>query len=536
MFTKKFSKQNEYLSIFAFEMSEKMNREVRVRFAPSPTGALHIGGVRTALYNYLFAKKHNGKMLLRIEDTDQTRFVPGAEDYIRETLEWVGITLDESPWMDGPNAPYRQSERKPMYMDYAMKLINDGNAYYAFDTSEELDAMRKRLELAKVAAPSYNSITRNTMRNSLTLPESEVKELLAAGTPYVIRLKVPRKDEIRLNDMIKGWVMVHSSTIDDKVLMKSDGMPTYHLANVVDDHLMNISHVIRGDEWLPSAPLHVLLYKFFGWEDTMPQFAHLPLILKPDGNGKLSKRDADMHGFPVFPLKWSDDAGNEVMSFKEEGYLPEAMVNFLAFLGWNPGTDQEMFSMDELIQAFEVERIGKSGTKFDIAKTKWYNQQYIRRKTDEELAVYLKKEMEKKGISVNDAIAPKICSLMKERATFPQDFGNESAYFFIKPDKYDEQVVASKWTAENASLILAFSEIMATKASVTADEAKHLLHEMLEAKGVKIGKVMQSLRVALTGQPAGPDLMQIIEILGAKETAERLALAVSSLKTKEIVA
>lgn len=513
-----------------------MNREVRVRFAPSPTGALHIGGVRTALYNYLFAKKHGGKMLLRIEDTDQTRFVAGAEDYIKETLNWVGIQLDESPWNGGNCAPYRQSERKPMYMEYALRLIEEGNAYYAFDTSEELDAMRKRLEAAKVTAPSYNSITRNTMRNSLTLPESEVKELLASGAPYVIRLKVPRKEEIRLNDMIRGWVMVHSSTIDDKVLMKSDGMPTYHLANVVDDHLMDITHVIRGEEWLPSAPLHVLLYKFLGWESTMPQFAHLPLILKPDGNGKLSKRDADMHGFPVFPLKWTDDSGKEVMSFKEEGYLPEAMVNFLAFLGWNPGNDQEMFTMDELIQAFEVERIGKSGTKFDIAKTKWYNQQYIRKKTDEELAVYLSNEMSKKGIQIHADLAPKICALMKERVTFPKDFGNEALYFFVRPESYDAQVIASKWTSENAALITEFASVLAGKSELKADEAKHVLHEILDAKGVKIGKMMQALRVALTGQPAGPDLMQIIEILGAKESAERLNAAVDTLKEKEIVA
>lgn len=513
-----------------------MNREVRVRFAPSPTGALHIGGVRTALYNYLFAKKHNGKMLLRIEDTDQTRFVAGAESYIKESLEWIGVHLDESPWNGGPSAPYRQSERKPMYKEYALRLVEEGNAYYAFDTPEELDAMRKRLEAAKVVAPAYNSITRNTMRNSLTLPESEVKELLASGTPYVIRLKVPRKEEIRLNDMIRGWVMVHSSTIDDKVLMKSDGMPTYHLANVVDDHLMQISHVIRGEEWLPSAPLHVLLYKFLGWESTMPQFAHLPLILNPDGEGKLSKRKASLYGFPVVPLHWVEENGSPVMSFKEEGYLPDAMVNFLAFLGWNPGTEQEIFSMEELIQAFDISRIGKSGTKFDIAKAKWYNQQYIRKRSDAALGVFLKDEMSKQGINVSDVLAPKVCALMKERVTFPKDFGNEALYFFVRPTAYDDQVVNSKWTQENATLIEAFAQTIKNHNAITADEAKHLLHEMLEAKGIKIGKVMQSLRVALTGQPAGPDLMQIIEILGAQETSERLEQAVKTLKSKEIVA
>lgn len=516
-----------------------MDREVRVRFAPSPTGALHIGGVRTALYNYLFAKKHNGKMLLRIEDTDQTRFVSSAEDYIKEALEWAGIKLDESPWDGGDCAPYRQSERKPMYMQYAMKLVEEGNAYYAFDTPEELDAMRKRLEAAKVVSPAYNSITRNSMKNSLTLPESEVKDLLAAGVSYVIRLKVPRKEEIRLNDMIRGWVMVHSSAIDDKVLMKSDGMPTYHLANVVDDHLMKITHVIRGEEWLPSAPLHILLYKFLGWESTMPAFAHLPLILNPDGEGKLSKRKAAQYGFPVVPLKWMEEKDGqvtEVASFKEEGYLPDAMVNFLAFLGWNPGTDQEIYSMEELIKVFDIERIGKSGTKFDIAKAKWYNQQYVRKKTDEELAVFLKAEMKNQGIEVSDELAPKICGLMKERVTFPKDFGNEAIYFFKRPTQYDDQVISSKWTQETASLIQEFAQLLKAQTNVTADEAKHLLHNMLDAKGVKIGKVMQSFRVALTGQPAGPDLMQIIEILGANETSNRLSLAVNALKGKEIVA
>jgi glutamyl-tRNA synthetase len=351
-----------------------MEREVRVRFAPSPTGALHIGGLRTALYNFLLARKTGGKFIIRIEDTDQNRFVPGAEEYIMNAMAWCGIVPDESPATGGPYAPYRQSERKPMYMEYAQRLIDEGNAYYAFDTPEELEAMRERLKAAKVATPQYNAITRMTMKNSLTLPEDEVKAKLASGEPYVIRLKVPRKEEVRLNDLIRGWVMVHSSTIDDKVLMKSDGMPTYHLANIVDDHLMKITHVIRGEEWLPSAPLHVLLYKFLGWEDTMPKFAHLPLLLKPDGNGKLSKRDAEMHGFPLFPFEWKDPAtGSVAAGFREDGYLPDALVNFLAFLGWNPGTQQEIFSMEELIEAFSVERIGKSGTKFDINKTKWYN-------------------------------------------------------------------------------------------------------------------------------------------------------------------
>src|SRR5690349_9453339 len=337
-------------------------RDVRVRFAPSPTGALHIGGVRTALYNYLLARQYNGTMILRIEDTDQGRFVPGAEEYIIEALTWAGIKIDEGVGVGGPHAPYRQSERKPIYKQYAQQLIDAGHAYYAFDTEQELDDMRQRLKAAGVDQQQYNSITRLQMRNSLTLSEDEVKNLIASGTPYVIRLKVPKKEEIRLNYLIRGWVMVHSSQIDDKVLMKSDGMPTYHLANVVDDYLMKISHVIRGEEWLPSAPLHVLLYKFLGWENEMPQFAHLPLLLKPDGNGKLSKRDADQAGFPIFPLTWNDPANGEVATgYKESGYLPDALINFLAFLGWNPGTTQELFSMEELIKAFSIERISKAG-------------------------------------------------------------------------------------------------------------------------------------------------------------------------------
>src|SRR5690554_5083603 len=322
-----------------------MTKTVRVRFAPSPTGALHIGGVRTALYNYLFAKKHNGKFVLRIEDTDQNRFVPGAEEYIKDSLEWLGLRPDESPWLGGPDGPYRQSERKSIYMQYAMDLIEKGHAYYAFDTSEELDAMRERLTAARVVSPQYNSITRTQMKNSLTLPEDEVKERLPAGEPYVIRVKIPRKEEVRLNDLIRGWVLVHSNTLDDKVLMKSDGMPTYHLANIVDDHLMGITHVIRGEEWLPSAPLHVLLYRYLGWENTMPKFAHLPLLLKPDGNGKLSKRDADAGGYPVFPLDWKDpETGATWKGFREAGFLDDAVLNFLAMLGWNPGTQQELFT------------------------------------------------------------------------------------------------------------------------------------------------------------------------------------------------
>ncbi|MEM7297720.1 MAG: glutamate--tRNA ligase, partial [Bacteroidota bacterium] len=372
---------------------------VRVRFAPSPTGGLHIGGVRTALFNYLFAKNHNGKFILRIEDTDQTRFVEGAEEYIKNSLSWFGIDPDEGPDQGGLFESYRQSERKEIYRQYAEKLVAEGNAYLAFDTPEELDAMRERLKENRVMNPQYDTVTRTTMKNSLTLSEEDVKERLDNGEPYVIRIKIPKREEVRLNDMVRGWVMVHTEALDDKVLMKSDGMPTYHLANVVDDHLMQITHVIRGEEWLPSAPLHVLLYQFLGWEDSMPQFGHLPLILKPDGNGKLSKRAADKAGFPIFPLNWLDPENSEVSEgFKEKGFLPEALLNFLAFLGWNPGTEQEIFSMEELINSFSMEKVNKAGTKFDYDKAKWFNEQYIKKTSSQEFATQLMTDLSKEGI------------------------------------------------------------------------------------------------------------------------------------------
>ncbi len=509
-----------------------MQREVRVRFAPSPTGALHIGGLRTALYNYLFAKKHGGRFILRIEDTDQTRFVPGAEEYIKESLEWCGISPDEDPWQGGSNGPYRQSERKPSYMEYAMQLVEAGHAYYAFDTEEELNAMRERLKAARVVTPQYNSITRTTMNNSLTLPEDEVKARLAAGEPFVIRVKIPRKEEVRLNDLIRGWVMVHSSTLDDKVLMKSDGMPTYHLANIVDDHLMGITHVIRGEEWLPSAPLHVLMYKFFGWEDTMPHFCHLPLLLKPDGNGKLSKRDAEKHGFPIFPLEWTDPTSNEkVAGFREEGYLPEAMINFLAFLGWNPGTNQEMFSKEELVEAFTIERIGKSGTKFDINKAKWYNQQYIRLMSDAELAKSLQDQLQARNLNVPFAMVEKISGLLKERITFTYELWAESQYFFELPTEYDEKVAAKKWNPDVLNVLEKFSSEIDHKSKISAEEAKEILTKILEELGIGLGKVMQGIRLALTGVGAGPDLMELIALLGPKEITTRVDIAKTKLIT-----
>ncbi|MFC0186138.1 glutamyl-tRNA synthetase [Pseudarcicella hirudinis] len=499
-----------------------MSDQVRVRFAPSPTGALHIGGVRTALYNYLFARKTGGKMLLRIEDTDQTRFVEGAENYILEALNWVGITIDEGQSVGGAHAPYRQSERKPIYMEYAKKLLDSGKAYYAFDTSEELDAMRQTFE-SQGSAFQYNAISRTRLKNSLTLSAEEVEAKLSAGEPYVIRLKVPAKEEIRFKDLIREWVVVHSSAVDDKVLMKSDGMPTYHLANVVDDHLMEISHVIRGEEWLPSAPLHILLYRAFGWEDTMPKFAHLPLLLKPEGNGKLSKRDADLGGFPVFPLEWNDPvSGNVARGFREDGYLKDAVVNFLAFLGWNPGTEQEMFTMDELIEAFSLERISKSGAKFDINKAKWFNQQYLKLQSDEELAKQYLSDVELEK-------AVKIVHLFKERVTFPQEIVQEAQFLFNAPENYDEAIVSSKWNDDAKKGIVAFKEALPALDNFVAEEIKHLLSAELEKAGIKMGKIMQMLRVAITGVGAGPDLMLSMEIMGKTEVLARLEKAVSTL-------
>jgi len=508
-------------------------REVRVRFAPSPTGALHIGGVRTALYNFLLARQNKGTMILRIEDTDQNRYVPGAEEYILQSLAWVGIKIDEGVGIGGPHAPYRQSERKPMYQQYAQQLIDNGYAYYAFDTEQDLEAMRERLKTAGVESPHYNSITRMQMRNSLTLLEDEVKGLLDAQTPYVIRLKVPRKEEVRLNDMIRGWVMVHSSQIDDKVLMKSDGMPTYHLANVVDDYLMKISHVIRGEEWLPSAPLHVLLYKYLGWEKEMPQFAHLPLLLKPTGDGKLSKRDADKMGFPIFPLDWIDPATNEkAVGFREAGYLPEALVNFLAFLGWNPGTTQELFSMDELIKAFSVERIGKAGTKFDIHKAEWFNQQYLRAKSNEELAEYLLTLLKKENITCSKEKAAKIVSIMKERVTFPKDLWEQGKFLFYAPTTFDETVAAKKWNDDAVKVLSAYQSEIAKLPSFDGVIAKSTLEKVTVDLGIGIGKILQAVRLSITGAGAGPDLMMVMEIIGKEEVVKRIDYALKTLNIK----
>jgi glutamyl-tRNA synthetase len=506
------------------------DRPVRVRFAPSPTGPLHIGGVRTALYNYLLARHTGGTMILRIEDTDQTRFVPGAEDYIRRSLEWCGIGLDESPWHGGPHAPYRQSERKALYMQYAQQLLDSGNAYYAFDTPEELEAMRERLKAEKVDF-QYNGAMRVQMKNSLTLPADEVSRRIASGEPYVIRLKVPLKEDIRFTDLIRGHVVVQSSTIDDKVLMKSDGMPTYHLANVVDDHLMEISHVIRGEEWLPSAPLHVLLYRAFGWESTMPQFAHLPLLLKPEGEGKLSKRDGDKHGFAVFPLQWNNpETGESSRGFREDGYLPEALVNFLALLGWNPGTEQEIFSMEELIAAFSLERVNKSGAKFDINKAKWYNQQYIKSLSDEKLAELLLQELDKQQLTCSQEKAVQVARAMKERITFVYELISSGRFFFESPTTYDTETAAKKWNGDAAKALMAFAELLkGWQEAFEPSAVKTALNDLLTQLGMKPGLVMPALRLALTGSGGGPDLMDIITIIGREETIRRIDAAVKAL-------
>ena len=507
-----------------------MEKEVRVRFAPSPTGALHIGGVRTALYNYLFAKKNNGKFILRIEDTDQKRFVTGAENYINETFNWLGIVPDEGIEYGGEVGPYKQSERKDLYQKYAQQLIEDDKAYYAFDTPEELEAMRQRLKEAKVDNQVYDSSSRLSMRNSLTLTADETEAILSSGAPYVIRLKVERDHEVSLNDMIRGNVTVSSNNVDDKVLMKSDGMPTYHLANVVDDHLMQISHVIRGEEWLPSAPLHVLLYQYLGWNDSMPQFAHLPLLLKPDGNGKLSKRDADKHGYPVFPMDWIDPKTDEKsMGFREQGYLPEAVTNFLAMLGWNPGTEQELFTMDEMVEAFSIERINKSGAKFDIEKGKWFNQQYLKNIDNSILADGFLKLLDKNNVVCTREKAEAICGLLKERVTFPQEIWTSGQYFFFQPTEYDAKVIRKKWNEEAKAILADYSHALMKKGTSTQESALNLLNDVLDKHGVGLGKVMQVLRVVVTGVSGGPDLMGIITVLGANEVANRINDALKNI-------
>jgi len=501
---------------------------VRVRFAPSPTGGLHIGGVRTALYNYLFARKHNGTFILRIEDTDQTRFVEGAEEYILNSLAWCGITFDEGVFNGGPHAPYRQSERKDIYRIYAQKLIETGAAYYAFDTPEDLDEMRTRLEASGVKSPQYNSVTRMAMKNSITMSGSEVEEKIASGFPHVIRLKVPRKEEIRFYDEVRGWVSINSSQVDDKVLMKSDGMPTYHMANVVDDYLMQITHVIRGEEWLSSTPLHVLLYRAFGWEEQRPKFAHLPLILKPEGTGKLSKRDGDK--FPQFPLEWTDAEGKTFKGFRELGYLPEALINFLALLGWNPGHDEEVMDINRLIEAFSIERIGKSGTKFDLQKATWFNEVYLRNKPDTELLPEFNETLKKAGIfSFPEAYLIKVISLLKDRISFENELFSFGKYFFITPEEYDAEMVAKHWNPDHKGWLKQYHDVLDQVTDWNTEEIENTLKKLAETLGMKSGKMMPVLRLVFTGVSFGPAAIQIAETIGKPETLKRITQALNRL-------
>ena len=504
--------------------------KVRVRFAPSPTGPLHIGGVRTALYNYLFAKKNGGKMILRIEDTDQKRYVDGAEQYILDSLEWCGIHLDESIIHGGKYGPYRQSQRKEIYRPYAEQLVNNGYAYYAFDTAEELTLMRERMKKAGVTSPQYNSVTRSTMKNSLSLSDDEVKKRLNNEEPYVIRIKMPRNQEVKLFDVIRGWVVVNTNKMDDKVIFKSDGMPTYHLANVVDDYLMKISHVIRGEEWLPSAPLHVLLYEFLGWKSQQPQFAHLPLLLKPDGNGKLSKRDGDRLGFPVFPLNWKNPETGEIsLGYKEGGYLPEAFINMLAFLGWNPGTPQEIFSIDDLCETFTLDRVGKSGAKFDFDKTKWFNQQYLRSKSKLELAEMLQVILKKNNIGAEINYVANVCQQLKERATFIKDMWSEGKYYFQPPKSYDEKVIRKKWDNDIKDILNELKIELTELVDFSAENIETVFKLFLEKKKIKMGVLLPVLRVSLTGLAMGPSLFNIAELIGKKETLFRIDTAIKKI-------
>ena len=506
--------------------------KVRVRFAPSPTGPLHIGGVRTALFNYLFAKQQGGDMILRIEDTDQGRFVPGAEQYIVDALTWAGIQFDEGTHVGGPCAPYRQSDRKAMYRQYADQLIAAGHAYYAFDTTEELEAMRETLKAGGMAA-QYDAVSRMNMKNSLTLPEDEVKRRIDAGEPYVIRIKLPRKEEVRFHDLIRGWVVVQTSAMDDKVLFKSDGMPTYHLANVVDDYTMKITHVIRGEEWLPSAPLHVMLYKFFGWEEVMPKFAHLPLILKPDGNGKLSKRDGDRLGFPVFALEWKDPATGEISSgYREKGYEPEAVVNMLALLGWHTSDNRELFSMDELIQLFSIEKISKNGAKFDPEKAKWFNHQHLMMKDPKGIAQELAHSIAAMGYTASEDYLCKVVEMVREKVNFKHEITEKSQYFFDMPKQYDEQAVQKKWTAQAAGFLKQFAEALQAHTASDATTIEALFKQMATDAQISPGALMQPLRLCLSGEAGGPPLFELLVVLGVEQSIQRIQKSIDILAQK----
>ncbi len=502
-------------------------RRVRVRFAPSPTGPLHIGGVRTALFNYLFARQHGGDFVFRIEDTDSHRFVPGAEEYIIESFKWLGIKFDEGVSFGGDHGPYRQSERRDIYKKYVDQLLADGKAYYAFDTPEELDAKR-----AEIQNFQYDARTRMQMRNSLSLPEAEWRQMIADGEQYVVRFLITPGIEVHVNDMIRGDVVIKSDILDDKVLYKSaDELPTYHLANIVDDHLMEISHVIRGEEWLPSAPLHVLLYRAFGWEDTMPRFAHLPLLLKPEGKGKLSKRDGDRLGFPVFPLEWHDPKTGEVSSgYRESGYFPEAVVNFLALLGWNPGTEQELFSLEELVEAFDISKCSKSGAKFDYQKGIWFNHEYILRKSNEEIADLFAPIVANNGVDESMERIRTVVSMMKDRVSFVRELWDLCSFFFLPPTEYDEKTVRKRWKEYSAQQMTELAEVLEGIDDFSIEGQEPVVMKWVEDKGYKLGDIMNAFRLALVGIGKGPGMFDISAFLGKEETLRRLRRAVEVLK------
>lgn len=509
--------------------STTMEQKVRVRFAPSPTGPLHMGGIRTALFNYLFARKRGGDFLLRIEDTDQTRYVPGAEEYITESLKWCGLIPDEGVGFGGDCGPYRQSERREIYKGYVEQLLTNKKAYYAFDTPEELEALRADAEKNQTVF-SYDIHTRLGLKNSLTLPDEIVKQKIADGEPWVIRFKMPEQQDVVEQDLIRGEVKFNTARLDDKVLFKADGMPTYHLANVVDDHLMRITHVIRGEEWISSMPLHILLYEALGWGDNRPRFAHLPLILKPTGKGKLSKRDGDQMGFPVFPLKWTDPVTGEVSrGYREDGYFPEAFVNMLALLGWNAGTEQELFTLDELIDCFSLERVVKSGARFDPEKAKWFNRHYLHRKCDSELAVLFKEQLAGKQIFADNDKLIRITGLIKDRCTFASDLWEHGFYFFVAPDSYDEKTISKKWKEDTSEKLLAIAGFFRGLDQWKAESVKEAFSEFMNNKGWSFGMVMVPIRLALVGSSQGIDLFIIFELLGKEETVHRIEQAVARI-------
>jgi glutamyl-tRNA synthetase len=498
-------------------------RKVRVRFAPSPTGPLHIGGVRTALFNYLFAKNNKGDFILRIEDTDQKRLVPGAEEYISESLKWCGLTPDEGPGPGGGYGPYRQSERKEIYKQYADKLVDSGNAYIAFDTPDEIEQLRKESE-SKGETFSYGITTRDKLNNSLRLSQAEVQKKLSGCEPYVIRFKMPENEDVSEIDIIRGKVTFNTTkSLDDKVLFKSDGMPTYHLANVVDDHLMEITHVIRGEEWLSSLPLHILLYRSLGWESTKPRFAHLPLILKPQGKGKLSKRDGDKMGFPVFPLEWRDTETGEIFhGYREDGYFPEAVINLLALLGWNPGTEQEFFTLEELTRLFSLDRVVKSGSRFDPDKARWFNKHYFQGKSEKELAVLFKPILEEKGITEADGRTEKVIAEIKERCEFVSDLWEHGSYFFIAPDSYDDKTIKKHWKVDTPGKLTAIADMLSELNEWDADTIRQKFSDFINSKQWSFGKVMSPLRLCLVGANRGPDIFRIFELLDQGETIRRI--------------